>query len=761
MLLKDAGIKHPLVCVFAGTAFGICAVMQDIQASSFCFLILALLFSIKRLPHILSGILIGALATSCAVKPAGFEGEHLISGRIILSGFEYGTYRIEIKDIHVDGKPARGKARLGIYENIGVPSGADLSATARLSFPAGPDNFAQADIRHSLLSEGITVTGYIKDFNDIKFSGIKNPGFRPCKMLDSIGGNEAGVLKAIITGDRSGLTPQVNDLFASLGLSHLIAISGLNFGLVILFGYLLSFNIIRLIPPLAQRLDTPLVSKAFGLVCAIAYGMFVEPSFPTTRALVMACIVIGAFMTARRINLIDALAFSGIFILVIWPHSLFTASFLLTFAAVLGIVAVTQKLKNTGIAVQLVAVPFIAAVFTLPISVQYFGFISPLSIIYNLLFVPIFSFIIMPLSLIGMLISSFWETGALYLYGLCMDAISLILTTGERFGSLVAVPKPGIWYFYLLYLVLFILLFAKRSLLKAAILVPAGISLFILPVFLQYQKMNMPLTFDFISVGNGDCILITKGHHSILIDAGGSYTDFDTGRFIVGPRLLSRGITKLDLVVATHSHPDHIGGLPFILERFKVGQVWINCKDDPGFTDVFMVTDLKHIPVDAVFAGVKLSFPNDFNIDVFHPQHLLEAADRKLDLNLHSIVLRIGDGSLSGIFMADSDWFGEVNMVHQASGMRADILKAAHHGSKRSCLDIFLNEVRPETVIITCGKNNHFGLPSEEALGRLKSAKINTLLTSVNGEMLISKESDTIIIKSFKKYADNKFRTIY
>jgi ComEC/Rec2-related protein len=485
MLLKDAGLKHALVCVFAGTAFGICIFLKDIQASSFCFLMLSLLFSLKRLPHLLTGIMIGALAVVFAVKPSGFEGEYMISGRIVSSGFEYGTFRIELKDIQVDGKPVRGKARLGVYENIGVPSGKDLKASARLSFPSGPDNFTQADIRHSLLAEGITITGYIKDFKDIRFSGKKISCFRPSQMLDSIGSNEAGVLKAILTGDRSGITLQVNDLFASLGLSHLIAISGLNFGLVILFGYLLSFNIIRVIPPLAQRLDTPLVSKAFGLVCAIAYGMFVEPSFPTTRALVMACIVIGAFMTTRRVNLIDALAFSGILILAFWPHSLFTASFLLTFAAVLGIVAVTQRLKNMGIAAQFIAVPFIAAVFTVPISVQYFGFISPLSIIYNLLFVPIFSFVIMPLSLIGMLVSSVSEACALYLFGLCMDAISLIMMTGERFGSLVNVPKPGIWYFYLLYLVLFISLYAKRSLLKVIILTPACISLFVLPFFLQ------------------------------------------------------------------------------------------------------------------------------------------------------------------------------------------------------------------------------------------------------------------------------------
>ncbi len=760
MLLKDSGIKHPLVCIFAGTAFGICVLLQNIQAASFSFLMLLMLFSIKRLPHILAGIMIGALAFFFSVSPAGYEGEHMISGRIVSSGFEYGTLRIELKNVHVDGKEVRGRARLGVYENAGLPSGVDIDAPARLSFPSGPDNFAQNDIRYALLAEGITITGYIKDFKDIRFSGKKVYGNRPVAMLDAVGSNEAGILKAILTGDRSGLTPQVNDLFASLGLSHLIAISGLNFGLVILFGYLLSFNIIRIIPPLAQRLDTPLVSKAFGFFCAIAYGMFVEPSFPTIRALVMACIVIGAFMAARRVNLIDALAFSGILILALWPYSLFTASFQLSFAAVFGIVSMAQRLEKTGTFVQLIAVTFIATVFTMPLSIHYFGFISPLSVIYNLIFVPVFSFIIMPLSLFGMIMSYFWEAGAYYLFVLCMDAVSLILITGERFGSLIPVPKPDVWYFYLIYAILFISIYAKRSNIKYIILAPAFVSLIIIPFYMQHQKMDMPLTFDFISVGHGDCILVTKGGYSVLIDAGGSYTGYDTGRFIVGPRLLSRGITRLDLVVATHSHPDHIGGLPFILQKFEIGQMWVNCKDDPDFNDVFLVTNMKRIPVSTVKAGDTMIFPNGMKIEVIYPKNPLKCTGKKLDLNLHSIILAARDECLSGLFMADSDMFGEVNMVHIEKTIKADILKVAHHGSKRSCLDIFLEAVEPEAAVITCGKNNRFGLPSKEALSRLIAANVNIFRTDLQGEVIISKNSGDIMIKSFRNHAEKNSRKI-
>jgi beta-lactamase superfamily II metal-dependent hydrolase len=148
-------------------------------------------------------------------------------------------------------------------------------------------------------------------------------------------------------------------------------------------------------------------------------------------------------------------------------------------------------------------------------------------------------------------------------------------------------------------------------------------------------------------------------------------------------------------------------------------------------------------------------------IEVIYPINTLENPGKKLDLNLHSIIVTARDDRLSGLFMADSDMFGEVNMVHMEKTIKADILKAAHHGSKKSCLDIFLEAVEPEAAVITCGKNNRFGLPSEEALSRLNSAEVSIFRTDQQGEVIISKNSGDIMIKSFSNRAEKnpiKFR---
>jgi competence protein ComEC len=419
-----------------------------------------------------------------------------------------------------------------------------------------------------------------------------------------------------------------------------------------------------------------------------------------------------------------------------------------------------EVFKGKSLTIQWLAIPFVAAFFTMPISVHYFGFISPASVLFNLVFVPFFSFVVMPLGFLGMLAANIWGDGAQYLFKLCCDAISLILLSGEKLGMLKAVPKPGAAYFYLFYLSVIIAIFARRSVLKHILLGISAFALIIIPIVLQHQRMSQGIIFDFISVGQGDCILITKGRNAILIDAGGSMTGFDTGRFVVGPRLLSRGITKLDLVIATHSHPDHAGGLPFILKMFKTSQVWINCKNDLGFQDVLEITKMKRIPVKEVSFSDSIKFPNGLKLLVLHPWHKLDCSEKKMDLNLHSIILAGGDENLKGMFMADSDMFGEVNMAHLNMDIKADILKVAHHGSKKSCQDIFIEAINPIAAVIMCGRNNPFSLPSQEAVSSLNARNVDVLMTSVNGEILISGDKETIRIKSFRNSAEKNLRRV-
>lgn len=758
MMLKETGIGHPLVVLFTGIACGIC-IQADFSGLIFCLVMLSLLFSLARLPHLFIGVALGFIAILLSPQPVWLEGEHAIEGRVVACGFEHGIYRIELTSVRLDGKAIQGKARLNVYDNVGCLERIVIRTTATINQPRPLGNIGEFNYARNLLSQGVTVTGSIKDFRNIAPSPERqiNPRARDLttdavSLLSDMARPDAEILKAVLFGDRSGLSYSIGDTIASLGLSHLIAISGLNIGLIVLFGYILAYTCIRIIPPLAVRLDTPLVAKVIGLFCATFYVFLVEPSYPTTRSILMAVVVISALVFARRTDPLDALSLSGIIILFIWPWSLFTVSFLLSFAAVLGLIVVLDRMKKSPMALQFIAVTIAASTFTLPIAGYMFGFVAPFGIIHNLVFVPLFSFLVMPLGLLGLLASIFYAPATAVLFSLAMDTIDLILWAGDRFGWLVSMPKPHISWVYLSYLGLICAFFARRSKMQIALLALISTALIILPTTFQAYNRSRSLTFDFINVGQGDCILVTKGEHAILIDAGGSPSGFDTGRLIVAPHILTRGFTALDLVVITHSHPDHAGGIPFILQRFPVGQVWINTLQDPDFDAVTRITSLKSIPLKAVSRGEQLAI-NGLKIEVLHPQKI-HTQHNGLDLNLHSIVLRMGDGRMRGLFMADAGWVGELTLAHLEQDLSADVLKVAHHGAAKTCLDVFLERVQPRMAVITCGYRNRYHVPAPEVLNRLRQKGIMLYRTDLDGEVKIFSYKGGIAIKSGKDRAD-------
>jgi len=776
MLLKDTGSHHPMAVVFTAIAAGI-SLVEEPRAFIFCMCLAVLAYSRERLPHIIGGLALGCTVALLAPGTIWIEGEHLITGRVSTLRFEHGQLRMELDGVHLDGETRRGRARLNVYQDRSIenPSviqeltGKRISARAILKPPRPLGNGGEFDYARHLRSEGITMTGYIKGWDSMVVApsppcSTMNPRqstARSSRILSELARPEAEILKAMLWGDRSNLTYTAQDCFAALGLSHLIAISGLNIGLIMLFGYVIAYTILRCLPCLAERLDTPLLSKLAGLAGAVLFAAIVEPSYPTTRSVLMAVMVVAALVFARRTALLDALALSGCMILMIWPLSIFTPGFLLSFSAVLGLIVVLERLEDAHVWIQAMAVPVAASAFTLPIAAYLFGFISPLGILFNVVFVPLFSFLALPLGLMGLATSFISEPLAADFFSWAMDVISLILWTGRHFGRLVPVPRPPLAWVYLCYLGLILAFFGSwnqkgqglSAQIRPLVLGCICLTLIMIPAGQYCLRRQQPLIFDFISVGQGDSILVTKGAHAVLIDAGGARSGFDTGRFVVGPHLLRRGVTHLDLVVITHSHPDHAGGMPFILERFDHGQVWTNVVHDQGLEAVTRISSLKSIPMQAVHRGVTLQL-NDINIEVLHPQvrHVQSAG---LDLNLHSVVVRIGDAHMTGLFMADAHRFGELTVVHCGSELRADVLKVAHHGSARSCQDALLEAVRPRLAVIPCGYHNPYGMPASEVLARLRARGIQIYRTDCNGGVQFIANHGKIAIKS-KLYPADK-----
>jgi competence protein ComEC len=759
-MLSEIGRTNPLVIVFVSLCSGTLLLLHDIPALFFSLIILFCLLSRSRIIHAAIGIIIGIVSICLAPSWVELEGVHSIQGVVSSSEYGEGTYRMILKNVIVDGRKVRGHAQLSTYRDVvNLAPGSVVVGVARFRTQMGFGNQDEFDYKQFLLSKGIVMKGVVKRPDDLTIKRYVRPSglkYALNTSLSRLSSPEAEVLKAMLTGDTSGITDSIQDRFNSLGISHLIAISGLNMAIVMIIGYTVIFSILRIIPPVSLRLDAPLLAQVGAVIAVIIYTMFVGPNIPTLRAAIMACCVILSFFQHRKPHVLESLAIAGIIILILWPYSLYSASFLLTFAAVLGIIGTIQK----GVALpqwaHLITIPVIVAVFTMPIIIYLFGFISWSGILVNIFVVPFFSIAIMPVGIAGLLVFPFSHPFASYLFSLANDAIGLLIMISHSFGTLIVVPRPPIYWVCLCYCGLIFAFFTAKTFWRSLLLVAMCLVIVSIPIIQHRISMEGPLCFDFISVGQGDSILITKGPHAVLIDAGPAQTGFDMGRHVVAPHLLARGIDALDLVIVTHMHPDHVGGIPYLLERFPIKEVWTNAhqSDNPNFQEIVRITKEKSIPIKSVSLGDSLHL-GSLAIDVLGPLAQIDAQKNKLDMNMQSVVVLAGDSGMKGLFMGDSDMFGELIIAHLQNDINADILKVSHHGGQRSCLDPFLDEVRPKIAVISCGLNNVYGDPSTESLMRLNKRGIKTYRTDQHGEIMITSLSPGFEVKSGHPPADN------
>jgi competence protein ComEC len=752
-MLWNLGKTTPLVVVFAGLCCGILGFRCDLSFLAFAGLFAILLTNRERFIHLIIGLTIGVVSVFFAPQWADVpEGKHFIEGTVIDAGFSHGTFKIILDEISIDNRKYNGYAQIKVYEHVkDLQKGSVLKGSAVIKHPRKLGNPGEFDYQMYLLTHGIILSGYIKDFRKIEVAesssryGLKE---QVISKLSGLARPEAEVLKAVLIGDRSGLTYSLRDSFASLGVAHLLAISGLHMGIIILMGYVAVFGILRLITPIALRCDTPFIARIGGLVCALIYTIFVGASVPTFRAMIMASCLIGSLAFLRKANLLESLAASGIIILIFWPLSLYSASFLLSFTAVLGITAIYSKFEMYPKWILFMLIPIGATVFTLPVVAFLFGFVSPFGIVSNLTYVPFFSFAVMPIGILGLIITPISELVSSYMYSICMDGIGLILTVSNAIGKLKPVAAPWIVWIFVSYAGLIIAFFARQSKVKRIIVTSICISVLLIPVIAHQLRISQKLCFDFISVGQGDSALVTKGSYSMLIDAGGSFSGFDTGRFVVGPYMLRRGITRINLIVITHPHPDHIGGIPFILDRFEVSEVWVNTRysRSPYLLDVLGITQKKSAPLKTVSMGDTNAI-GEIKISVLNPRTTREAGAESLDQNLLAIVLRVSDNDICGLFMADADGLGEINICRLEEDLSADVLKVSHHGSRRSCTNMLLDKVNPKIAVVSCGYSNRYNLPNKDIINRLENRGIKVYRTDLDGEIQICPDELGINLK--------------
>ncbi|EJO5349225.1 MBL fold metallo-hydrolase [Clostridium botulinum] len=244
------------------------------------------------------------------------------------------------------------------------------------------------------------------------------------------------------------------------------------------------------------------------------------------------------------------------------------------------------------------------------------------------------------------------------------------------------------------------------------------------------------LSIHYIDVGQGDSILIKTKGKNILIDAG-TRKSADT----VTNYLKKQNIKKLDYVIATHPHEDHIGGLPKVIDEFQIKNFYAPKKtaNTKIFKDMILALKKKNLKINVAKEGISLDLSNNNSLDFLAP-----VKNNYKDTNDYSAVVKLTYGNTKFLFTGDAEKISEKDMIKTGEDLSCDVLKVGHHGSHSSSSKNFLDKVNPKIAVISCGKNNDYGHPHKETMKELKKRNIQVYRTDIDGTVVLTSDGENI-----------------
>ncbi len=678
---------------------------------------------------------------------------------ILINEASFGSIKAEdIARVRLNVYPAREDSKVYRYKKGDI-----LEFSGILEIPRGSRNPAGFDYRQYLTRRGIHYTANISA-SDVEKVGEKNLSVPSLFMefvrsrvhsvfSESVGGREGALMIAMMLGDRWLLPHDLTIDFRQTGLSHIIAISGLHVGFI-----LLMLDKMLSVLPISHKIAIILKITALWFYCLLTGA---TPS--VLRAVFMATVYLGGKYAGRKSDALNSLSLAAIGILIISPLDLFDIGFQLSFAAVLGMILFNGKIEkifsffpkwlsstlSVTLAAQLGVVPLIA---------YYFNIFSPVSIPANLIFVPLsgfmvcFGFVVM---IVGLIIPVFAE-----MIGWPLKIAAWVFIEGAQLASVMPVAFINVVSPSLLVLVCFYLAFLISSKEKPSWVKNVPVWCAILVFIPLFHSALQPLIHNnlkvvFIDVGQGDSIYIkTPDEKHILIDGGGRLFDsergFEPGEDVVVPFLLKNGVGRLDLLVKSHDHSDHIGGLRAVASSLPIG-VFLEYPPSEGsekYHELKNIINKKDIHTIKAHAGQIYSIGRYVTLEVFYPDAQGMTLNKFYDGddNNRSLVflLRYKDAEV----MFTGDIYEDVEeYISQEWNKDIDILKLAHHGSRTSTSQYWLDAVNPHLAVIQVGRNN-FGHPHEEVLKRLSGKGTRVFRNDIHGAVICEFDGKNWTIRS-------------
>ncbi len=699
----------------------------------------------------------------------------------------------------------RGRVRLWAPATDRVALGDCLRVRATLRLPENFRNPGAFDYVAHLRRAGIRVVGSLWDPRGLAWGGRDPAGFagtvlalrrEVAGLIDgAVDAPAAGMVRALVLGDRSGISQTTNVEFARAGVAHVLSISGLHLGIVGGAAFGGARMLFGRSPGLLARGLVPRLAALAALPAMAAYVVLAGTQAPTVRAMVMAAVYMLGLILVRRNDVRYSIAAAVLAIGIVWPEAVFDPSFELSVVAVLRIVlamrwslvrrqatggdeplyrhrrgdgdpdardgSMVRRGRDDGSAdhgglrgrvvrwgvrvrrwtITTFAVSVAATLGTAPLGALYFNQVSIMGLVANFFVVPV-SAAATVMGLCGTalgLVSAALGTPLLVVAGALLDGcVAVVSRLAASSVAAFRVVTPTVLEVCLAYMGLAGAVAWRsrwgRALVVIAVLVGSVDTLWWLHV--RFRRSTLRVTF--LDVGQGDATVVEFPGSAVLVVDGGGFagSSFDVGEAVVARYLWSRKIRRVDYVAMTHADFDHAGGLPFVVREFRPRELWWNGEA----SDVPVVA---RVMAAATAAGVRSRSLDDrlaawregpVELRVLGPGR----APRHVSSNDGSLVLRLAWGVTGVLLAGDIERPAELDLLRRHRGrLAAPVLKIPHHGSRTSSSPAFLDAVRPRVAVVSAGRGNRYGFPHREVSERYGVRGVCMRRTDEHGAVVV------------------------
>ncbi|MEL0657876.1 DNA internalization-related competence protein ComEC/Rec2 [Psychromonas arctica] len=596
------------------------------------------------------------------------------------------------------------------------------------------------------------------------------------QVTDSM--SQQGSLVALIFAEKSLMSMTDKNTIKELGIAHLFAISGLHIGLLFVFSFVIFNGLLkRLLPGRRLGWFSWRLVNGLGFFVCIGYGYISGFSLPTQRALLMLFLGVLMLSSKRKVSLLDLLVLCFWLMLLFDPLAILSSSLWLSFVAMSSILAFiwvmhrTDKINNQEVPwwkvilqstmtfiKGLVLLQLVLTLFMLPIQLVNFSAISLFSLFINLIAIPLFSWLIIPLTLLGSLMLVIIEPLGRWLLNVSNYLLENFLTYASQFTvgylsisdfTISLILSVGLFILLLCFLFLLKRFFIiKPMLLVLVTFTYVGFIILRMAEFAWNEKHTWQV--EVFDVGQGLAILVKSEGEVLLFDTGPSYSsDYAVANSTILPYLNARGINELDYLFVSHSDNDHAGGMFAIQQKLHIKETYVG--EAVLMNNERIINEGDSQKYKQCLAGQSFRL-GKLTLKVLSPSKVGK------NNNDNSCVIKISDGHKSVLLTGDISKVVEQKLVNEdvsqyknKSELQADILIAPHHGSKTSSSQAFIQQVEPQWVVFSAGYKNRWNFPILSVVERYQLLNVEHLTTANTGFIRFNVENQHIEVKTYRE----------